>query len=130
MAEATHTAGNGSPSERGELRPIERCVLHLEERGFADAEIARRLRRSAGYVDRVPAPDELDSALARYSVQGSAYALALESVLGRRVARCAFVFARAPGGAVEADVADLRERIDAVRRDLAAATTAGPAGSA
>ena len=53
MAEATHTAGNGSPSERGELRPIERCVLHLEERGFAGAEIARRLRRSAGYVDRV-----------------------------------------------------------------------------
>jgi ATP-dependent exoDNAse (exonuclease V) beta subunit len=81
-------------------------------------------------TDRVPAPDELDAALARYSVQGAAYALALESVLGRRVARCAFVFARAPGGAIEADVADLRERIDAVRRDLAAATTAGPAGSA
>ncbi|HZP29704.1 MAG TPA: UvrD-helicase domain-containing protein [Acidimicrobiia bacterium] len=75
-------------------------------------------------TDGVRAPDggggeELDAALARYSVQGAAYALALESVLGRRVARCVFVFARAPGGAVEREVVDLGARIDAVRAELA-----------
>ena len=72
-----------------------------------------------------PAPPTLDAALDRYSVQGAAYALALEAVLGRPVARCVFVFARAPGGAVERDVVDLRARIDAVRTRLAAAGGAG-----
>jgi ATP-dependent helicase/nuclease subunit A len=71
-------------------------------------------------TDQVPADADLDAALARYSVQGAAYALALEAVLGRRVARCSFVFARAPGGAIEADVDDLAARIAAVRRELVA----------
>ena len=66
-------------------------------------------------TDRVPAPADLDAALARYSVQGAAYTLALEAVLSRRVARCLFVFARAPGGALEREVVALRDRIDGVR---------------
>jgi hypothetical protein len=51
-------------------------------------------------------------------VQGAAYALALETVLDRPVVRCSFVFTRAPGAAVEADVVDLAAGIDAVRREL------------
>ena len=39
--------------DRAQLRPVERCVLSLGDRGFADAEIGRRLNRSAGYADRV-----------------------------------------------------------------------------
>ncbi len=70
-------------------------------------------------TDRVPAAADLDAALARYSVQGAAYALAIEAVLGRTVSRCVFVFARAPGGALEREVPDLRVRIDAVRAGLA-----------
>jgi ATP-dependent helicase/nuclease subunit A len=76
-------------------------------------------------TDRVPAPAELDAALGRYSVQGAAYALALEAVLGRTVARCIFVFARAPGGAIEREVVDLRARVDAVRAGLGAAAGFG-----
>ena len=80
-------------------------------------------------TDRVPEPPELDAALDRYSVQGAAYALALEAVLGQTVARCVFVFARAPGGAIERDVVDLRARIGAVRTRLAAAGAGGVAGA-
>jgi ATP-dependent helicase/nuclease subunit A len=72
-------------------------------------------------TDQVPAPADLDAALARYSVQGAAYALALEAVLSRRVARCVFVFARAPGGALEREVDGLRDCIDGVRAGLAVA---------
>jgi hypothetical protein len=39
--------------DRALLRPVERCVLSLGERGFADEEIGRRLHRSPGYADRV-----------------------------------------------------------------------------
>ena len=112
-------------AERAHLRPVERCVLSLGERGFPDEEIGRRLHRSPDSADRVPGAEELDAALDRYSVQGAAYALALETVLGRRVARCAFVFARSPGGAEERDVDDLRARIEAVRGALAPEAAAG-----
>jgi hypothetical protein len=40
-------------TDRARLRPIERCILALGERGMPDEEIGRRLRRSAGYVSRV-----------------------------------------------------------------------------
>jgi hypothetical protein len=54
MTERTRRAEpkHAAPS-RAALRPIERCILALGDRGFADAEIGRRLHRSAGYVGRV-----------------------------------------------------------------------------
>jgi ATP-dependent helicase/nuclease subunit A len=58
-------------------------------------------------TDRPPGDDELDALMAKYQVQGAAYALALERVLGRPVARCVFVFARRGGAALEREVADL-----------------------
>ncbi|MGH9012710.1 MAG: UvrD-helicase domain-containing protein [Acidimicrobiia bacterium] len=58
-------------------------------------------------TDRAPGEADLDASMAKYRVQGAAYALALERVLGRPVARCVFVFARRGEPAVERDVADL-----------------------
>ena len=68
-------------------------------------------------TDRAPHDDDLDLALARYTPQGAAYALALETALGRTVSTCVFVFAR-PGAAVERTVPDLRAAIGAVREQL------------
>ena len=45
-------------------------------------------------TDRVDGDTDLDAAVARYAVQGAAYAVALEAVLGQPVTRCVFVFAR------------------------------------
>ena len=58
-------------------------------------------------TDRAPGDDELEALMAKYRIQGAAYALALEQVLGRAVARCVFVFARRGSAAVEREVADL-----------------------
>ncbi|MGQ0803034.1 MAG: UvrD-helicase domain-containing protein [Actinomycetota bacterium] len=58
-------------------------------------------------TDRPPGDEELDALMAKYRVQGAAYALALERVLGQPVARCVFVFARRGGAAVEREVSDL-----------------------
>jgi ATP-dependent helicase/nuclease subunit A len=57
---------------------------------------------------------DLDTAADRYRLQAATYALALETNLGRPVARAVFVFCRADG-AVERDVVDLRAAIDEVR---------------
>jgi ATP-dependent helicase/nuclease subunit A len=70
-------------------------------------------------TDQVPSDAELDAAVARYSVQGAAYAVALETALARPVARCVFVFARA-AGAVEREVADLSAAAAGVRALLPA----------
>jgi ATP-dependent helicase/nuclease subunit A len=70
-------------------------------------------------TDQVPSDLELDAAVARYSVQGAAYAVALESALGRPVVRCVFVFARTTG-AVEREVADLPGAVAGVRALLPA----------
>lgn len=51
------------------LRPIERTVRRLREEGLSSSEVAWRLRRSPGYVERVetlsaierPAEDRIDS---------------------------------------------------------------------
>ena len=74
-------------------------------------------------TDRVDDEDDLDAALARYAVQGAAYAVALEAVLDRAVTRCVFVFART-GAPIERDVEDLDGAKALVRRRLAA-TAAG-----
>jgi ATP-dependent helicase/nuclease subunit A len=69
-------------------------------------------------TDTARSDAELDAALERYRPQGAAYALALEHVLGRPVARCVFVFARPSGPAVEREVTDLRALVDDVRSHL------------
>jgi ATP-dependent helicase/nuclease subunit A len=65
-------------------------------------------------TDNVPNEAGIAEAVARYRLQGAAYALALEQSLGRPVARCVFVFAR-PSGAIEREVDDLRGAMDDVR---------------
>ena len=49
---------------------------------------------------------EVEAAVARYRVQAASYAVAVEGVLGRPVARAVFLFLRA-GGRVEREVGDL-----------------------
>jgi len=71
-------------------------------------------------TDPAPTGAELDQALARYTPQGAAYAVAVEEVLGRPVHRCVFVFAR-PGGAVEREIPDLPGAAAAIRARLSAA---------
>jgi ATP-dependent exoDNAse (exonuclease V) beta subunit len=66
---------------------------------------------------------ERDIAVERYRLQGAAYALAVESALKRKVARCVFVFAKR-GGAHERPVEDLPGAIAEVRRFV----TGGMAG--
>jgi ATP-dependent exoDNAse (exonuclease V) beta subunit len=71
-------------------------------------------------TDAAPTDADLDAAVTRYSVQGAAYALALEATLGEPVTGCVFVFARARG-AVERAVEDLPAAVSAVREQLAGA---------
>jgi ATP-dependent helicase/nuclease subunit A len=68
-------------------------------------------------TDRAPAAADVDAALARYTPQAAAYALAIEAVLGTPVARAVFVFARV-GGAIEREVSDLADAVAQVRGDL------------
>ncbi|MFM8305173.1 MAG: UvrD-helicase domain-containing protein [Actinomycetota bacterium] len=75
-------------------------------------------------TDRVPAAVDLDAALERYTVQGGAYALALETALGRPVARCVFVFARRTEP-LERAVTDLRGAVARARAALGASTAIG-----
>ena len=64
----------------------------------------------------------LDAAVARYAVQGAAYAVALEATLGRPVVRCTFVFARTTG-ALERDIIDLDAAKTDVRSRIATLTS-------
>ncbi|MEY2451901.1 MAG: ATP-dependent helicase/nuclease subunit [Acidimicrobiaceae bacterium] len=57
---------------------------------------------------------DLETAPDRYRLQAATYALALETTLGRPVARAVFVFCR-PDGAIEREVTDLAAAIDEVR---------------
>jgi ATP-dependent helicase/nuclease subunit A len=61
---------------------------------------------------------EVEALLARYSVQGAAYAVALEAALARPVTRCVFVFARA-AGPLEREIPDLDSAKAEVHRRLA-----------
>ncbi|MGH8986401.1 MAG: UvrD-helicase domain-containing protein, partial [Acidimicrobiia bacterium] len=58
-------------------------------------------------TDRAHDDNEVDALMAKYRVQGAAYALALGRALGRPVARCVFVFARRGAVAAEREVSDL-----------------------
>jgi hypothetical protein len=54
------------------LRPIERRVRRWVDSGVGDAEIARRFRRSTGWVARVRMLAELDRAVTEPSAQAAA----------------------------------------------------------
>jgi hypothetical protein len=45
--------GRDGTTEIATLRPLERCVLNWRDQGVAYEEIGPRLRRSAGFVERV-----------------------------------------------------------------------------
>ncbi len=68
-------------------------------------------------TDVVPGEADLEAAVARYRLQGAAYALALQEALGRPVARCVFVFVQ-PGRARERTIDDLPAAIAGARREL------------
>jgi ATP-dependent helicase/nuclease subunit A len=72
-------------------------------------------------TDELGADDEVDAAVARYRLQGAAYAAAVESVVGRPVDRCVFLFLR-KGEARAREVADLPGAVAEVRARLAAST--------
>jgi ATP-dependent exoDNAse (exonuclease V) beta subunit len=65
-------------------------------------------------TDTVQGEEEIGRAAERYRLQGATYALALERALGRPVARCVFLFLRAPSVAEEREVPDLRSAMDEV----------------
>ncbi len=62
-------------------------------------------------TDAVAGDDTIAAKLARYRLQGAAYAAALEAVTGEPVARMVFVFLD-PADAVEAKLPDLRAAVD------------------
>ncbi len=75
-------------------------------------------------TDAVPGEEELAAALARYRLQGAAYALALQEALGRPVAGCRFVFAQASDDR-ERELADLPAAMAAVRAEIRRLSAAG-----
>jgi ATP-dependent helicase/nuclease subunit A len=66
-------------------------------------------------TDGVRGDAEVDQAVARYRLQGAAYALAVQQLVRRPVVDCQFVFL-GPGGAVCRSVADLGEAMAEVGR--------------
>ena len=69
-------------------------------------------------TDSVAGDGGVDTKLARYRLQGAAYAAALEAVTGEQVARMVFVFLDR-GGAVEAELVDLRAAVEDARTAVA-----------
>jgi ATP-dependent helicase/nuclease subunit A len=70
-------------------------------------------------TDAVTTSADIDEHMARYRVQGAAYAFAVERATGERVARCVFVFCT-PNGPIEQPVTDLARAMDEVRDRIAA----------
>ena len=68
-------------------------------------------------TDIVPGERELAAAMARYRLQGAAYALAVQEALHRPVARCVFVFAQARA-TLEREIDDLAAAVADVREEL------------
>ncbi len=62
-------------------------------------------------TDTIAGDDGVDAKMARYRLQGAAYAAALEAVTGEPVARMVFVFLDR-AGAIEAELPDLRAAVD------------------
>ncbi len=60
---------------REDLRPLERTVITLDDRGLDDSEIAWRLRRTPGFVRRVRALTELRDRVPARSGRSGAGAL-------------------------------------------------------
>jgi len=121
-----------TPVVRGLDEPDARCwrevpvaarVEGVLVEGFIDllVETADGLTVVDYKTDPAPSDEALDAVVRRYTAQAAAYVVALESVLGRPVARCVLVFARS-GGAVERTIDDLPAAITAVRRQIAATT--------
>ena len=93
-------------------------VLVLE--GFIDLmyETAEGLVVVDYKTDAVRSRAQVTAALARYAPQGAAYALAVEAVTGRPVARVVFLFL-AGDEAVAVEVPDLESEVERVRRAAA-----------
>ena len=70
-------------------------------------------------TDAVAGDDGVEAKLARYRLQGAAYAAALEAVTGEPVARMVFVFLNR-AGAIEAELPDLRAAVKEARAAVAA----------
>jgi ATP-dependent helicase/nuclease subunit A len=94
---------------------------------YVAAPVGERGRLIEGYIDLLFEDErgelvvvdyktdaDLETAADRYRLQAATYALALETTLGRPVARAVFVFCR-PDGAVEREVEDLPAASDEVR---------------
>ena len=94
---------------------------------YVAAPVGERGRLIEGYIDLLyedangelvvvdyKTDADLETAPDRYRLQAATYALALETTLGRPVARAVFVFCR-PDGAIEREVADLPAAIGEVR---------------
>jgi hypothetical protein len=96
--------------------PVEDAGAELVRSADLLAEIDGELVVVDYKTDAARSEAEIDAAVARYEPQGAAYALALELLLGRPVARCVFVFARSRGTAVERETTDLTARVAEVRR--------------
>jgi ATP-dependent exoDNAse (exonuclease V) beta subunit len=71
-------------------------------------------------TDHVAGDDDVAAKVARYRLQGAAYARAVTAVTGEPVCRCVFVFC-SPEGAREAELADLPAALADVDARLAAA---------
>ena len=93
---------------------------------YVAAPVGERGRLVEGYIDLLFEDErselvvvdyktdaDLETAADRYRLQAATYALALETTLGRPVARAGFVFCR-PDGAVEREVTDLPAAIGEV----------------
>jgi ATP-dependent helicase/nuclease subunit A len=68
-------------------------------------------------TDHAPDDAALDAKMARYRLQGAAYAAALEAVTGEPVVRCVFIFC-SPAGARQRDLDDLAGAVADVRGHL------------
>jgi len=77
-------------------------------------------------TDQVGDQAEVERAMARYSVQGAAYAVAITEGTGLAVSRCVFVFAQR-SGAIEREVPDLPAIMQKAREVLASAPRRGSA---
>ena len=62
-------------------------------------------------TDTIAGDDGVDAKMARYRLQGAAYAAGMEAVTGEQVARMVFVFLDR-AGAIEAELPDLRTAVN------------------